>query len=69
MQIHATAIVSKKAKLADDIVIGPYSIIGDNVRIGAQTKVGAYCLAEGYTTIGDNCEIFTGAVIGSRPRI
>ena len=68
MQIHPTAIVSKKAKLADDVRVGPYTIIGDNVVIGAGTKIGAYCVIEGNTAIGKNCEIFTGAVIGSRPQ-
>ena len=68
MRIHPTAIVSKKAKLADDVEIGPYSIIADSVTIGAQTKIGAYCVIEGNTTIAGACEIFTGAVIGSRPQ-
>ena len=68
MQIHSTAIVSKKAKLADDIIVGPYSIIGDGVTIGQQVMVGAHCVIEGNTTIGRACEIFTGAVIGSRPQ-
>jgi UDP-N-acetylglucosamine acyltransferase len=68
MQIHPTAIVSKKAKLAEDVSIGPYSIIGDNASIGAGTKIGAHCVIEGNTTIGSGCEIFTGAVIGSRPQ-
>jgi len=68
MQVHLTAIVSQKAKLADDIQVGPYTIIGDNVVIGGGTKIGAYCLIEGNTRIGKSCEIFTGAVIGSRPQ-
>ena len=68
MQIHPTAIVSKKAKLADGIQVGPYTIIGDDVAIGAGTKINAYCVIEGNTTIGSGCEIFTGAVMGSRPQ-
>lgn len=68
MRIHPTAIVSKKAKLADDIEVGPYAIIGDNVKIGANTKIGAYCLIEGNTSIGKSCQIFSGAIIGSRPQ-
>jgi len=68
MQIHPTAIVSKKAKLADDIRVGPYAIIGDNVVIGKATKIHTHCVIEGNTTIGRGCEIFTGAVIGSRPQ-
>ncbi len=68
MQIHPTAIVSKKAKLADDIRVGPYAIIGDNVVVGQGTKIHAYCVLEGNTIIGCGCEIFTGAVVGSRPQ-
>lgn len=68
MKIHPTATVSKKAKLAQDIQVSPYTIIGDNVVIGSKTKIGAYCVIEGNTTIGKHCEIFTGAVLGSRPQ-
>ncbi len=68
MQIHPTAIVSKKAKLAGDVTVGPYAIIGDSVTVGRGTKIGAHCLLEGHTTVGQDCEIFTGAIIGSRPQ-
>ncbi|MDD5432813.1 MAG: acyl-ACP--UDP-N-acetylglucosamine O-acyltransferase [Candidatus Omnitrophica bacterium] len=68
MEIHPTAIVSKKAKLSDNVIVGPYSIISDNAVIGEGTKIGAHCVIEGNTTIGKNCEIFTGAVIGSKPQ-
>ncbi len=68
MSIHPTAIVSKKAKISEGVQIGPYSIVGDNVAIGLDTKVGAHCVLDGYTTIGKGCEIFTGAIIGSRPQ-
>jgi UDP-N-acetylglucosamine acyltransferase len=68
MQIHPTAILSKKAELGDDVTIGPYSVIGDNVTIGQATKIGAYCVIEGNTSLGRNCEIFTGAIIGSPPQ-
>ncbi|MDD5477535.1 MAG: acyl-ACP--UDP-N-acetylglucosamine O-acyltransferase [Candidatus Omnitrophica bacterium] len=68
MQIHPSAIVSPKAKLASGVTVGPFSIISDNVSIGADTKVGAHCVIEGNTAIGRGCEIFTGSVIGSRPQ-
>ncbi len=67
-KIHRTAIVSKKAKLAGNIQVGPYASIGDKVTIGPGAKIGAYCLIEGNTSIGESCEIFTGAVIGSPPQ-
>ena len=68
MEIHNSAIVSKKAKIDKDVVIGPYTAVADNVVIGAGTKIGAHCVIEGNTTIGKNCQLFTGAVIGSQPQ-
>jgi len=68
MQIHSTAIVSSKAKLEASVTVGPFSIIGDDVSISADTKIGAHCVIEGNTSIGQGCEIFTGAVVGSRPQ-
>jgi UDP-N-acetylglucosamine acyltransferase len=68
MNIHPTAIVSKSAKLGDEVIVGPYALISDNVAIGAKTRIGSHCVIEGNTTIGSGCEIFTGAVVGSRPQ-
>ena len=41
MKIHPTAIVDKKAKLAEGVEIGPYSIIGPDVKIGSGTTIGS----------------------------
>ena len=68
MQIHSTALISKKAKLAKDILIGPYAIIGDGVTIGTGTEIAAHCVIDGNTVIGEACKIFTGAVLGSPPQ-
>lgn len=67
-QIHPTAIISKKAKLADDVEVGPYTIIKEGVAIGSGTKIGPFCIIEGDTTIGKRCKIFSHAVIGSIPQ-
>lgn len=63
--IHPTAIVHPKAELDPGVEIGPYSIVEANVKIGAGTKVGARVTLEGYTTLGRNNQIFTGAIVGS----
>ncbi|MDO8662222.1 MAG: acyl-ACP--UDP-N-acetylglucosamine O-acyltransferase [Candidatus Omnitrophota bacterium] len=68
MPIHNTALVSKGAKLGENVSVGPYSVIGEAALIGAGTKIASHCVVEGNTAIGKNCEIFTGAVIGSRPQ-
>ncbi|MDD5655233.1 MAG: acyl-ACP--UDP-N-acetylglucosamine O-acyltransferase [Candidatus Omnitrophica bacterium] len=68
MKIHPSSIVSPKAKLADSVSVGAFSLVSDNAVIGADTKIGSHCVIEGNTTIGKGCEIFTGAVVGSRPQ-
>jgi UDP-N-acetylglucosamine acyltransferase len=68
MKIHSTAIISDKSKLAGDVEIGPYSIIGDNVIIGSGTRIAGHSIIQGNTTIGANCQIFSFASIGSQPQ-
>lgn len=43
MAIHGTAIVSDKAILGEGVSVGPFCIIYDNVVIGDNTVVEAYC--------------------------
>ncbi len=66
-KIHPAAIVSKKAEL-DEIEIGPYVIVEDDVKIGKGTKVMAHAHISSGTTIGRDCEIHMGAVLGHIPQ-
>lgn len=66
--IHPTAIVSPKAKLADDVEVGPYTIIEENVKIGSGTKVASSVLLASGATLGINVEVHHGAVIGTIPQ-
>ena len=68
MDIHPTAIVSPGAKLADDVVVRAFSIIGPDVTIGRGTVVGPHAVIEGITTIGACNEIFPFAAIGHPPQ-
>lgn len=62
--IHPTAIVDASARLADDVEIGPYSIIGPDVEIGAGTRVGPHVVIKGPTRIGRGNRIFQFATLG-----
>ena len=66
--IDARALVAKGAKLDDDVTVGPFAVIGDKVKIKKGTQVESFCVIENDVTIGENCKIFTGAVIGSIPQ-
>jgi len=66
--IHATAIVSPGAVLADDVEIGAYSLIGPNVSIGPGTQVGPHCIIDGHTRIGANNVFYRFCSIGGMPQ-
>lgn len=66
--LHATAIVHPRAELGRDVTVGPYSIVGPDVKVGDGTWIGAHAVLEGRTTIGENCKIFHGAVVGAVPQ-
>lgn len=66
--IHETAIISPSAKLADNVSVGAYSIIGPNVTIGANTIVGEHCVIDGHTSIGENNHFYRFCSIGGMPQ-
>ncbi|WP_283744390.1 acyl-ACP--UDP-N-acetylglucosamine O-acyltransferase [Sideroxydans sp. CL21] len=65
---HPTAIIHPGAKLADDVSVGPYSIIGEHVEIGAGTVVGPHVVIDGHTTIGRGNRFFQFCSIGEIPQ-
>ncbi|MCD4757745.1 MAG: acyl-ACP--UDP-N-acetylglucosamine O-acyltransferase [Arcobacteraceae bacterium] len=66
--IHKTAIIEDGAVIADDVIIGAYSIIGPKVTIGSGTTIASHCVIEGKTTIGKNNTIFSHAALGTIPQ-
>lgn len=65
---HPTAIIHPDAKLADDVTVGPYSVIGEHVEIGAGTTIGPHVVIEGHTRIGNNNRIFQFCSLGAIPQ-
>ncbi len=66
--IHPTAVVSPEAKLGEDVFVGPFCYVDGAVSIGARTSLKAFCRICDYTTIGEDCQVFENAVIGSIPQ-
>jgi UDP-N-acetylglucosamine acyltransferase len=69
VEIHPTAIVDKSARLADGVVVGPFSIIGADVAIGARTQLVSHVVVEGPTTIGEDCTVHSFATLGKPPQV
>lgn len=67
-KIHPTAVIHPKAQLAQDIEVGPYSVIGAQVSIGACTRIDAHVVIEGAVRIGADNHIFPGVTIGLAPQ-
>ncbi len=61
--VHPTAIVAAGTQIAVDVSIGPYTVIGEHVRIGERTKIEAGCVIAEGTVIGEACRIFPRVVI------
>jgi len=66
--IHPTAIIEPGAKIAGDVEIGAYSIIGPHVEIGSGTKIGAHVVIKGHTRIGRNNRIYQFVSLGEIPQ-
>ena len=64
MAIHPTAIVDPRARIAESAEIGPYSILGAEVEIGARTRLMAHVYLEGPTWIGEDNIFFPFSTVG-----
>jgi UDP-N-acetylglucosamine acyltransferase len=66
--VHPTAIVDSRARLAADVEIGPYAVIGPQVAIEAGTRVGPHTVIEGRTKIGRDNRIHAYCSLGGPPQ-
>tara|TARA_R110002096_G_scaffold206192_5_gene392328 strand:+ start:3196 stop:3972 length:777 start_codon:yes stop_codon:yes gene_type:complete len=65
-KIHPTAIIHDSAKLAEDVEIGPYCVIHENVEIGSGTWLQNHVTIAGPTKIGSNNRFFAYGSIGQQ---
>ncbi len=68
MAIHPTAILSDRARLADDVVIGPYTEITGEVEVGAGTVIDGFCRLEGPLVLGKNNHVHNHCSLGTPPQ-
>ena len=66
--IHPTAIVEPGARLAANVSVGAYSLIGPAVEVGEGTWIGPHVVIEGRTRIGRNNRVSQFASIGGPPQ-
>jgi UDP-N-acetylglucosamine acyltransferase len=66
--IHPTAIIHEDARIPESVSVGAYSIVGPGVTVGERNRIDSHVLIERDTTLGDDCRICKGAVLGTDPQ-
>jgi UDP-N-acetylglucosamine acyltransferase len=68
-RVHPTAVVDPAAKLADDVCVGPYSVVGEGVELDEGVEIGSHVVLTGPTRVGGRTRIFPFCVIGGEPQV
>ena len=66
--IHSTSVISKKAKIGNNVKIGPFCNIGDSVQLDEGVELISNVHIEGNTKIGNRTKIYPFASIGTSPQ-
>ena len=62
--IDSKAIIDPKAKVGENVSIGPWSIIGPDVQIGDNCEIASHVVIRGPSVIGTNNKIYQFSTIG-----
>ena len=66
--IHPTALVHRGARLAADVEVGAFCVIGEHVEVGEGSWIGHHVVLDGHTRIGRENRIWHFASIGAPPQ-
>ncbi len=67
-KVHPTAIVSPRAELAADVEVGPFSVIGEGVTLGAGCVLGPHVVLKGPSVFGRGNRFWQFCSIGDDPQ-
>lgn len=68
MGIDERAVVHPRATLGRGVSVGPYSVVGEHAVIGDRTEVESGVVIDGWTTVGADCRLCHGVVVGTPPQ-
>ena len=66
VSIHPLAAVAPGAELGVDVTVGPFCVVGPNVRLGDRTTLRSHVSVEGHTVLGAGCEVWPFATVGGK---
>ena len=67
-KIHPGAVIDSKARIGQDVEIGPFCVIGPDVEIGDRTRLRSHVVIDGFTTIGPDCDVYPFVSLGMPPQ-
>jgi UDP-N-acetylglucosamine acyltransferase len=67
-KISELAVISKNTNIVNDVEIGPYAIIEDDVRLDSGVKIWPHAHICSGTEIGQGTQVHMGAVVGHLPQ-
>jgi UDP-N-acetylglucosamine acyltransferase len=67
-KIDPRAVVSPRAQLGEDVEVGAFAVIGDDVVIGPRTRIAPHAVVMGPTTLGADNQVFQFASLGDAPQ-
>jgi UDP-3-O-[3-hydroxymyristoyl] glucosamine N-acyltransferase len=56
--VHATAVISGTARMGRGTAVGPFAVIEDEVEIGEETQIGAFCFLGRGSQLGSACRLY-----------
>ncbi|QDH17527.1 acyl-ACP--UDP-N-acetylglucosamine O-acyltransferase [Swingsia samuiensis] len=68
VEIHTTALVDKRARLGENVRIGPWCIVGPNVTLGDGVCLHSSVVIDGHTTLQSGVEVYPFVTIGMAPQ-
>ena len=66
--IHPSAVIEPGAKIANDVIIGPFSYIGDEVTLHSGVEIKSHVVITGSTEIDQKTVVYPFAVVGEIPQ-
>lgn len=66
--IHPSAVIDSTAELHESVKVGPFCVIGPNVKIGKGTVLTSHVVIQGPTTIGEDNTFYQFCSIGEVPQ-
>ncbi|MBV0912360.1 acyl-ACP--UDP-N-acetylglucosamine O-acyltransferase [Rhodobacteraceae bacterium ASV31] len=66
--IHPTAIVEDGAEIGAGVFVGPFCVVGANVKLADRVELKSHVVLDGHTTIGKDSVVFPFTMLGAAPQ-